>query len=206
MKKNIIQIALLAVIIVLVYFVINSIMAPVRFNKEKKIREFKVIEKLKDIRTAQLTYKSVYGQYTGDFDTLIDFVNNGELPIVLKKGTVPDSLTTEEALELGLITRDTTMIFVKDSLFKNIENFVIENIQYVPFTDRKVKFTLAAGKIERSSVMVPIFEAMVHNDVILQGLDRQMVRNLNQKLEDIEKYPGLKVGSMIEPSTDGNWE
>ena len=206
MKKNIIQIALLAVIIVLVYFVINSIMAPVRFNKEKKIREFKVIEKLKDIRTAQLTYKSVYGQYTGDFDTLIDFVNNGELPIVLKKGTVPDSLTTEEALELGLITRDTTMIFVKDSLFKNIENFVIENIQYVPFTDRKVNFTLAAGKIERSSVMVPIFEAMVHNDVILQGLDRQMVRNLNQKLEDIEKYPGLKVGSMIEPSTDGNWE
>ncbi len=206
MKKNIIQIALLAIIIVLVYFVINSIMAPVRFNKQKKIREFKVIERLKEIRTAQLTYKSVYGQYSSSFDTLIDFVNNGELPIVLKKGTVPDSLTTEEALELGLITRDTTMIFVKDSLFKNIENFVIENIQYIPFTDKKAKFTLAAGKIERSSVMVPVFEAMVHNDVILQGLDRQMVRNLNQKLEDIEKYPGLKVGSMIEPSTDGNWE
>jgi len=206
MKKNIIQIALLVVIIVLVYFVINSIMAPVRFNKEKKIREFKVIERLKEIRTAQLTYKSVYGQYTSSFDTLIDFVNNGKLPIVLKKGTVPDSLTTEKALKLGLITRDTTMIFVKDSLFKDIENFVIENIQYVPFTNKTVKFTMAANKIERSSVMVPVFEAMVHNDVILQGLDRQMIRNLNQKLEDIEKYPGLKVGSMIEPSTDGNWE
>jgi len=183
MKKNIIQIALLVVIIVLVYFVINSIMAPVRFNKEKKIREFKVIERLKEIRTAQLTYKSVYGQYTSSFDTLIDFVNNGKLPIVLKKGTVPDSLTTEKALKLGLITRDTTMIFVKDSLFKDIENFVIENIQYVPFTNKTVKFTMAANKIERSSVMVPVFEAMVHNDVILQGLDRQMIRNLNQKLE-----------------------
>ena len=33
-----------------------------------------------------------------------------------------------------------------------------------------------------------------------------MVINLIAGKEQIEKYPGIKVGSVIEASIDGNWE
>jgi hypothetical protein len=37
-------------------------------------------------------------------------------------------------------------------------------------------------------------------------MDKQLVVNNVQELEDKSKYPGLQVGSMTEPSIDGNWE
>ena len=37
-------------------------------------------------------------------------------------------------------------------------------------------------------------------------LDHQRVNNLRAEQEDLEKYAGLKVGSMDEASTNGNWE
>lgn len=210
MKRIIIQIVLFAVILVLAFFVYRSIMAPVEFNKQLNKRKNVVVERLMDIRTAQMTYKSVNNQFCSSFDTLIDFLKNGQLPLVLKLGSIPDSLVDKigetEALEMGLITRDTTMIFVRDTLFKDRENFNVENLRYVPFTNQKDEFTIAAGKIDRSSFLVPVFEVSADWEVILQGLDEQMIKNMRQGLLDIEKFPGLKVGSMIDPSTDGNWE
>jgi hypothetical protein len=45
-----------------------------------------------------------------------------------------------------------------------------------------------------------------HYREYLKGMDKQLIINLIKSKEDIERYPGLKVGSMEEPSTDGNWE
>ena len=67
-------------------------------------------------------------------------------------------------------------------------------------------FSLNAGLVEKGGVDVNVFEASSHYEVILNGLDEQMVINLIAAKEQIERYPGLKVGSMTEASTDGNWE
>jgi hypothetical protein len=53
---------------------------------------------------------------------------------------------------------------------------------------------------------VYVFEAKAPFTTFLKGMDEQQVINIIAKFEDIEKYPGLKVGSLTEPSTDGNWE
>ena len=53
---------------------------------------------------------------------------------------------------------------------------------------------------------VPVFEAKAHYKTYLIGLDPQRIRNEAAQREDVNKYPGMKVGSMTEPSTDGNWE
>ena len=45
-----------------------------------------------------------------------------------------------------------------------------------------------------------------HYKTYLNGLDPQRIRNEAAQREDVNKYPGMKVGSMTEPSTDGNWE
>jgi len=63
-----------------------------------------------------------------------------------------------------------------------------------------------AGVIDKSGVKVNVFEASAHYNLFLKGMDKQSVINLIAGKEQIERYPGLKVGSMTEASTDGNWE
>ena len=54
-----IQIVLGILIMVLAYFVYESIMTPIRFNKLKDVREEAAIKRLIDIREAQKAYKDV---------------------------------------------------------------------------------------------------------------------------------------------------
>lgn len=209
MKRTIIQIVLGIIILVLAFLVGESILQPVRFKKEKDLREAHVIDRLKDIRTSQLAYKSVYGVYTSDFDSLIDFLLNGKLPLVKKTGIVVDSLSEkseDELLKLGVIKRDTTYIPVLDSLFNNRSDMHIEDIKWIPHTHKKHMFALTAGTIEKTGFIVPVFECSAENKLYLEGLSIQMINNFNKKLKDMEKFTGLKIGSMMEASTDGNWE
>lgn len=199
MIKNIIKIVLLIVIIGLVYLVYESVMGPVRFNKQKDSRSLVVIQNLKDIRISELSFKAINGKYTADFDTLIDFLKRGVIPVV---NIIPDP---EDTTFTKTINDTIDYVNVADSLFKDRVNFIIEDIQYVPFTDGEM-FKLAAGEINKGGVSVNVFEASIYYKVFLSDMDKQMVKNFVQSREDINKYPGLKVGSMIEASTDGNWE
>jgi len=199
MVQNIIKVLLLVVIIVLAYMVVESVMRPVRFNKSVKERSQAVIQNLKDIRAAQMTYKTINGHYMADFDTLIDFLKNGEIPVV-KMVPDPEDTTFSKTI------RDTIgFIPVIDSLFHSRQSFTVENLKFVPYTEND-QFKLAAGIIEKGGVEVNVFEATVHYEKLLKGLNEQMVANLIAAKEQIERYPGLKVGSMTEASTDGNWE
>ncbi len=203
--KRVIEFVLFVAIIVMGYLLYESIQRPIRFNREKDERYEKTIQRLKDIRQAQVAYRSSHGKYTGSFDTLINFLKTDSFAIVKAVGEVPDSLTEKEALEKGLITRDTTFVSVKDSLFK--KNYYIDSLQYVPYTDGK-KFNLGAGVIETGSkVKVKVFEASVKNKTLLKGLDEQLIINLNDRQKKITGFPGLKVGSLEEATNNaGNWE
>lgn len=199
MVNNIIKILLLVVIIVLGYLVYESVMGPVRFNKEKDKRSEAVIQNLKDIRSAQIAYKNIHGNYTGGFDTLIAFVENDSIPVVRM---VPDPEDTTFTKTI----RDTIgQLSVVDSLFADHINFDPQMIKYIPFTD-KVEFTMSAGVIEKGGIDVNVFEVLAPYEVFLLGMDEQQIINLIASREQIERYPGLKVGSMIEANTDGNWE
>ena len=204
----------MAGIIVLAYLLWESIQKPIRFNKEKDRRENATIQRLKDIRSAQLAFKAEYDRYTGSFDTLIHFLENDSFRVVKAIGSVPDSMVEEYksrtkaervALRDGLISRDTIKLSVKDSLFS--PNFYIDSLRYVPFTNGK-QFEMAAGVLETiSKVAVRVFEAKVPYDILLAGMDRQLVINYKETREKITGYPGLRVGSLTEATNNaGNWE
>ena len=199
MVNNIIKIALLVVIVVLAYFVVESILRPVRFNEEVSSRNEVVIQNLRDIRTVEMAYKTLNGKYSASFDTLLDFLNNGIIPVVKM---VPDPEDTTFTRNI----RDTIgYIPVIDSLFGTRKGYNVNELKYIPFTDN-IMFELNASVIEKGGVDVNVFEASAAYIKFLNGLDEQMVLNLIAAKEQIEKYPGLKVGSMVEASTDGNWE
>jgi hypothetical protein len=81
--KNFLQIVLIIVALGLAYLIYKSIQDPIDFEKAREQRYAATIQRLKDIRKAQLAYKDVYGKFTGSWDTLIDFVKNDS---VRKKG------------------------------------------------------------------------------------------------------------------------
>ena len=199
MKKILIQFALFIVVVFIGYMVVESVMEPVRFNKEKAIREKVVIERLKDIRSSQFIFKQLNGSYAPDFDTLINFLKVAEIPVVKIVADPNDTTFT--------LTINDTVGYVKvaDSLFGKRKNFSYDSFETIPFSGGEL-FEMQADTIERGGVRVYVFEAKAPFQKFLTGLDEQIIINLVSKFEDIEKFPGLKVGSMTDPSTDGNWE
>lgn len=199
-KLTIINIVLALLAILFAYLVFNSIRQPVVFDNTKKDREQKVVQNLKDIRSSQGLFKENYNKYTASFDTLIEFIRTGELPVV---NIIPDPNDTTFTKTIN----DTVgYIKVLDSLFGNRPNFNVNDLRYVPFSEPKQEFEIQAGYIMRGGMKVPVFEVKAHYNSYLKGLDSQRIRNEAKQREDLNKYPGLKVGSMTEPSTDGNWE
>jgi len=201
-----VQIALFLVIVFLGFKLYQSIEEPILFQKEKDKRTQAVVENLKLIRSLQVAYKQRFGAYSDNWDTLIHFAKVDSFRVVKAEGTRPDTIATDaQALALGLIKRDTTLVSVKDSLFKKVNS--LDSLKYVPFSGGEI-FFLAKDTIPTASkVTVPVFEANVLNDVYLKGLNRQEIINMNAEAKKLKRFPGLKVGDVKEPNNNaGNWE
>ena len=211
MKKGLsilINILLFAVIVFLAWQVVKSIQAPIKFNTEQKARETKVVERLIDIRNAEVLYKNANNKYTADFDSLIQFCQTAEIPIVK---IVPDPTDTTFTR-----TINDTIGYVKvmDSIKASRDNFNINDLKWVPFSEPQQNFELEAGTIQRNGINIPVFEARTPYEVYLAnpGADfsekewNQRRDNVKAEKESINRYAGLRVGSMEEATTDGNWE
>ncbi len=178
----------------------KSIMDPIEFNEEKDKRYKVVIQRLKDLRAAQLMYKGVNGAYCKNLDSLMYFINEDSVPVVKSIGTVPDTLTEQTALEMGIISRDTS--FEATSSYVYNESYMkdrklplkLEQLDIIPFSGGE-KFEMNAGEIEKNKVMVPVFEIRAKKGLILKGM--------NKRLAGQEK--DLAVGSMQDATTSGNW-
>ncbi len=211
MKKGlsiVINIALFAVIVLLALQVVKSIQAPIKFSNEQKMRETQVVERLIDIRNAEVLYKNANSQYTNSFDSLIMFCQTAEIPIV-KIVPDPDDTTFTRTI-------NDTLGFVKvmDSIRGKRNSFNINDIKFVPFSQPQQQFELEAGLIKRNGIDIPVFEARTPYEVYLANPGasfsekewNQRRDNAKAERESINRYAGLKVGSMEEATTDGNWE
>ncbi|MFV0554196.1 MAG: hypothetical protein ACK5LR_05775 [Mangrovibacterium sp.] len=210
--KTVIQAILIAAALGLCYLIYESVETPLRFEKAKQERYNVVIEQLKNIRKAEIAYKDVNGAFTGNWDTLIHFVNTGKLPMVRKIGMLTDSMVEagwdeKRALKEGKIIRDTLKVAIIDTLFAG--KFDPASLRLVGNTG--VEFHLGADVVHTGSgVAIPIFEAAAHNNTILSDVAdeySQELINLNDRSRTNGKYPGLKVGSLTEANNNsGNWE
>ncbi len=225
--KIIIEVILLVVVASLVYANYQSIRKPINFDRQKNYRESVGIQRLKDIRTLQVAYKSVYGKFTSTVDSLKMFYESGEMPIVLQIGSPDDSaavahtealksanrrLTNEDLYKLYL-AGDNNLVFsienkiaVKDTLFKDRTDFNIDSLKTIPFSGGQPLIMEAAVR-RVSGVPVPLFEAKMPYKALLAGLDDQLRINLDADRKNQNKYEGLQVGSVTSPNNNaGNWE
>ncbi len=209
--KIVYQILLVIAAAVLTYFIYQSIQRPIEFKKAKDARYAVTVERLKDIRKAEIAYKGVFGKFTGSWDTLINFVAHDSVRNVRKIGELTDSmieagLSERKAIKMGLLIRDTIRVSVVEAIFGGKLN--PDELKMVPVPGAPSEFHLASTIIiTGSGIKVPVFEAKAHNNVILNGLNSQLIINLNDRSRTNEKYPGLRVGSVLETVNNaGNWE
>lgn len=205
-----IQLLLWLVIIFLAYLTFDAVYQPIQFNKVKEKRYAKVIENLKDIRKAQLAHKEITGEFQGDFDNLVQFLDTAEFAITQRRDTTvldeeyQQTYGVDEYIE-KVITDTLGFVSVKDSLYKgNRDRYT--NMINIPIDGVNEKFEMRAGTIKKGSNNIPVFEARVAKSVVLHDQERDLVLQENeiQSVDDVNgRY--ISVGSMEEVNTSGNW-
>ncbi|CAL66795.1 hypothetical protein [Christiangramia forsetii] len=207
--RFVIQILLWLVIIFLAYLTFNAVYEPIQFNKVKEKRYTKVIKNLKDIRNAELAHQEVTGQFQGDWDKLVRFVDTAEFAITQRRDTTlldeeyKKTYGVDQYIEKVIV--DTLgFVPVKDSLFKGNEERY-RTMMNVPIDGVDAKFELEAGTITKGDNKIPVFEAKVAKAVVLSDQDKTLILQENevQSVDDVNgRY--ISVGSMTEVSTSGN--
>jgi len=228
--KIVAQVLLLVAIGGLIFWLYSNIMSPVKFNKERDIRKEVAVQRLKDIRTLEVAYKSVNGKFNSSIDSLKQFYENGQMEIVMQIGSMDDSLAVanteaikkanrnlkadqltaklQEAYEAGknVVFSTVTKVPVRDTLFRDRADFCIDSLKYIPFSGKEPVQIESAVKMV-SGVPVPLFEARMPYRLLLKGMNKQLIINLNAEQRDLNRYEGLQVGSVTAPNNNaGNWE
>ncbi|MEN6588734.1 MAG: hypothetical protein ABFC30_03615 [Proteiniphilum sp.] len=233
--KVVMRVLLALAIVLLAYISWKSIQAPIDFNAEVAKRDKAVIQRLVDIRTAQVALRAQKGSYTASFDTLINFVKDGRIATLIKSGDLTEDqlesgMTEEKAMQIirtgneaaikaaGLwddaknapqLVRDTIFSPAVEVLYPNRSHYSIDSLRYVPY-GRGAEFEMATDSlITASGYPIQVFEAKTPYTVYLGDLDKKL---LDQKIQEVldrpgKKYPGLQVGSLeVANNNAGNWE
>lgn len=206
--KIVLQIVLWVVIGVLGYLTYNSVYGPVEFNKVRDKRYVDVVEKMKNIRDVELAHREINGEYVGNFEDMIKFIDTAEYVITQRKDTT--YLDEEYRKTYGVdqyiedIVIDTLgFASVKDSIFGTSERY--RKIMYIPHTDNK-EFEIEAGYLEEDGDSIPVFEVRASKDLILADQNKDLVVQEKQtKSVDGVDGSAIKVGSMKQINTSGNW-
>lgn len=209
--KKIIQIVLAVVIVALGYYAVDMVYSSIYFQKQTDARKAVVIERIKDIRSAQRSFKQVNQRYTSSFDTLINFVLNDSLVMERKLVDEDDSVAMARLKAKKIKNIQKFKVAVIDTVFgeKKLTAEQVRNLRFIPFAAEGTEFIMDAGMFTtESKVIVPVFECKAPYKEFLADMDRQELINLINECKNVfEVYPGIKVGAMDAATNDaGNWE
>ena len=185
----------------------SSINGPIKFNKVKNERYTQVIDRLKDIRNAQIAHKDVTGFYANNFDSLVSFVDNGIFTLIEKRDSSYleyNRLYRIDMLKEVEIVDTLGFVSVKDSLFGQNESYKM--MAKVPIEGTDSEFSIKADIIDKNGYQVPVFEVKVTKDIVLYDQNKDLLDQEN-KVISVDGVNGREIilGSMSEVSTSGNW-
>ena len=229
MKKGI-NVILGICVVGLLFICWRSIKDTENFDATVAARENVVKARLMEIRSAEEAYKAQHeGEYCADWSVLIEFVKNGQLPVVMKQG-----LLTEDQMNKGLteskaaaivnsgdqaaikanglenFRRDTVWVSLKDSLY-NYEGFVADSLRYIPFSQGDTFELIACPNTTRSGSIIQVMECNAPDSSFLKGMGKagkRLIYNRNEEANAKGAYPGLKIGDAGNNwnNNAGNWE
>ena len=208
--KPLVLVVLWGIIGVLGYMTFMSVYEEIQFNKLKEKRYAQVIDRLIDIRDAQLAHRTVTGQFADKFENLVQFVDTAQFTITQRRdSTVIDEEATrrfggvETTKEIVII--DTLgFVPVKDSLFGADPRY--KNMMKLPVGDTSASFELQSGTLEQNDIKIPVFEVRAPKQLILFDQPKNLIDKEKQVISvDGVNGDAITVGSMDEINTNGNW-
>ena len=206
-KKRALELFLWVLSIFFASQIYSSINGPIKFNQVKNERYTKVIDTLKDIRTAQIAHKDVNGFYENNFDSLVNFIDNGIFTLIEKRDS--SYLEYNRTYRIDMLKEieivDTLgFVSVKDSLFGNNESYKM--MAKVPINGTDSEFSIKADIIDKNGYQVPVFEVKVKKDIVLFDQNKDLLDQEN-KVISVDGVNGSEIilGSMTDVSTSGNW-
>ena len=203
--------SLWVLILVFASLLFKSIYNEIKFDEVKNARYQVVIKNLKDIRDTQLAHRTVKGVFQDNWDSLVKFVEIDSFTITQRRdSSVLDKEMTKRyggvKTYKDIVIVDTLgLVSVKDSLFGFDDRYL--RMMNVPFSKNdQTRFELKAGFLNQNGIDIPVFESFVRKRVILhdQSLNLVLKENQVQSLDGVNG-PTLKIGSMNEVNTNGNW-
>ena len=189
------------------YQIYDSINGPINFNKVKNERYKKVINRLKDIRVSQIAHKDVKGYYANNFDSLINFIDNGIFTLIEKRDSSYleyDRTYRIDMLKEVIVIDTLGFVSVKDSLFKTNDDYKM--MSKIPIEGVEENFTINADIIDKNGYNVPVFEVKVSKDIVLFDQDTDLLKEENETIS-VDGVNGSEIvlGSLTEVSVNGNW-
>ena len=206
-KKRALELFLWVLSIFFASQIYSSINGPIKFNQVKNDRYTKVIDRLKDIRSAQIAHKDVNGFYANNFDSLVSFIDNGIFTLIEKRDS--SYLEYNRTYRIDMLKEveivDTLgFVSVKDSLFGNNESYKM--MAKVPIDGTDSEFSIKADIIDKNGYQVPVFEVKVRKDIVLFDQNKDLLDQENKVISvDAVNGPEIILGSMSDVSTSGNW-
>ena len=203
-----IQVVLWIASIFFAYKIYDSISGPITFNKTKIKRYSKVINVMKDIRTAQIAHKDVKGIYANNFDSLIKFVDEGIFTLIEKRDSSYleyDRTYRIDMLREVVVVDTLGFVPVKDSLFQTSDRYRrMANIPIEGLQDSV--FQINSDVINKNGYNVPVFEVKISKNTLLFDLDEDLVKQENETIS-VDGVNGSEIvlGSLTNVSTNGNW-
>ncbi len=210
--KKIAQILLALVILAFVYVIYKQISTPIRFENDLKSKSAQVIERIKDIRTAERAFKSKYQKFTADFDTLAAFILNDTLEMERKLVDEDDSVGLALLKKQGKKNVEKFKVAVIDTIFspKKLTKEEVMNLRYIPTTNNQAQFILEAGQITtESKIVIPVVECRAPYIMFLDTVTyrQEIINKIDDDVNNFNRYPGIKFGSMDAGNNEaGNWE
>ncbi len=204
--------SLWVLILIFTSLLFTSIYDEIKFDEVKNARYQVTIKKLIDIRDAQLAHRVVKGEFQSNWDSLVKFIEIDSFIITQRRdSSVLDKELTKRyggvKTYKDIVIIDTILpyVSVKDSLFGSDNRY--KSMMYVPFSKNDdTKFELKAGFLDQNGIEIPVFEALVKKRIILYDQSLNLVLKENQ-VQSVDGVNGssLKIGSMNEVNTNGNW-
>ena len=206
-KKRALELFLWALSIFFASQIYSSINGPIKFNQVKNDRYTMVIDRLKDIRTAQIAHKDVNGFYANNFDSLVSFIDTGIFTLIEKRDS--SYLEYNRTYRIDMLKEieivDTLgFVSVKDSLFGDNESYKMMAV--VPIDGTNSEFSIKADIIDKNGYQVPVFEVKIQKNIVLFDQNKDLLDQENKVISvDAVNGPEIILGSMTDVSTNGNW-
>lgn len=204
----------------------NSVLDEEQFLKDQAAMNAVTIQRLTDIRDAELAYREVNGEFTDSFDTLFAFINAPLVPLNFSIGSFHDTLPEaqcyeegfviqradvpgiaaelgwEEQMLLDSITADVVAYKVRDTLYTS---FFAENFTAEKRADKKLppvnldSLTFSPSSGQRFLIDTTYVQQSGLTVSAIKVQDPTPFGKPNVKKDT------LRFGSLVEAHTDGNW-